>query len=86
MTTIRTVYFGAPPDFPATDQHPDAVRYGPFTVGGKTCFADCIGGEPTVEDLQAVIDPPPVELTVDQKLANAGLTREDILAIMSEGA
>lgn len=27
MTTIRCIYHGTAPDFPATDQHPDAERF-----------------------------------------------------------
>lgn len=80
---IRCVYEGAAPNFPASDQHPDAVRYGPFTIDGVTYFADALGGAPTEDDIRAVLNPPPAELSVDQKLANAGLTREDILAIVN---
>lgn len=58
MSTVRCVYHpkdGVPqePPFPATDQHPDAVRY---LVG--LYYVDAIGGEPTLAELQAVIDPP----------------------------
>lgn len=51
MSTIRCVYSFAP-SFPASDQHPDAVRYG---VAGKV--VDAIGGEPTAEDVVAFLAP-----------------------------
>ena len=41
MSTIRCIY-SAEPNFPATDQHPDAVRY---QVAGV--WVDAIDGEPT---------------------------------------
>lgn len=55
MSTIRIVY-SEEPNFPATDQHPDAVRYvvGPHIV-------DAIGGEPTLEEIEAVLHPPVIE-------------------------
>lgn len=51
MSTIRCIYSRAPA-FPATDQHPDAVRY---TVAGKV--VDAIGGEPTAEEVAAFLAP-----------------------------
>lgn len=53
MSTIRCMYRVEPP-FPATDQHPDAVRH--FVAGW---FVDAIGGEPTEAEVQAVLEPPP---------------------------
>jgi hypothetical protein len=52
MSIVRTLYVEEP-SFPATDQHPDAVRY-PCNVGGFL-FVDAIGGEPTVAELEAVL-------------------------------
>jgi hypothetical protein len=52
--TIRCIYT-AEPSFPATDQHPDAVRY---QVAGY--WVDAIGGEPTQEEIDAVLLPPSV--------------------------
>jgi hypothetical protein len=49
--TIRCVY-SEEPSFPATDQHPDAVRY---QVGGY--WVDAIGGEPTLGEVEAVVAP-----------------------------
>lgn len=63
--TIRTVY-SEEPTFPATDQHPDAVRY---EVAGY--WVDAIGGEPTPEEVVAFVTPdadPP-------HLNNGGLAR-----------
>lgn len=52
MSTIRCIY-SEPPKFPATDQHPDAVRY---VVGGR--IVDAIGGQPTQAEVDAVLTPP----------------------------
>jgi hypothetical protein len=49
--TIRTVYTEAPP-FPATDQHPGAVRY---HVGGR--WVDAVGGQPTTGEIDAFLHP-----------------------------
>ena len=49
MSTIRVIY-EKDPGFPATDQHPDAVRY---QVGTK--FVDAIGGQPTQAEVDAVL-------------------------------
>lgn len=57
MSIIRCVY-SREPSFPATDQHPDAVRY---TVAGHT--VDAIGGEPTPEEVAAFLAPPVPTLT-----------------------
>jgi hypothetical protein len=54
MSTIRCIYDKAP-NFPATDQHPDAVRY---QVGSK--WVDAIGGQPTQAEIDAVLNPVPV--------------------------
>lgn len=57
MSTIRVIYRVAP-TFPATDQHPDAVRY-PFTHPSLgQLYVDAVGGSPT----QAEID---VKLGID---------------------
>lgn len=48
MSTILVIY-ETEPKFPATDQHPDAVRY---VVDGLVI--DALGGQPTIEDVRAV--------------------------------
>jgi hypothetical protein len=58
MSQIRVVYHDHEPRFPATDQHPDALRYtvGPYVV-------DAIDGEPTLAEIQAMFarqEPPSV--------------------------
>lgn len=58
MSQIRCIYHGAAPEFPATDQHPDARRYGPVTIEGVACFIDAIGGEPTADEIKAVLARP----------------------------
>ena len=53
MSAIRCIYSGAPPLFPATDQHPSAVRY---QVGAV--WVDAIGGRPTQAEVDAILNPP----------------------------
>lgn len=55
MTTIRIVYW-VEPNFPATDQHPDALRT-TLTFEGNTVWVDYIGDVPTVDDVDAVVHP-----------------------------
>lgn len=52
MSTIRIVY-SAEPKFPASDQHPNAVRY----VFGSL-WVDAIDGVPTQQEVDAVLSPP----------------------------
>lgn len=52
MTTIRCIY-EEEPNFPGTDQHPDAVRY----HVGKLVI-DAIGSEPSKAEIDAVLNPP----------------------------
>jgi hypothetical protein len=69
--SIRCIYTEEP-NFPATDQHPDALRYkvGPVWV-------DAVGGEPTQADVDAVLTPPP-----DYRvLAMTALQESDLVAI-----
>lgn len=74
MSTIRCVYHpvngkATEPDWPATAQHPDAVRY---LVG--LYYVDAIGGKPTAQDVDAVLNPPAAlsqaEQFVDAMLAD----------------
>lgn len=53
MTIIRVVY-EAPPDFPASDQHPAAQRH---QVGKY--WVDAVGGAPTQAEVDAFLTPPP---------------------------
>ena len=74
MSIIRRLY-DRDPGFPATDQHPDAVRY-PIEVGVFR-FVDAVGGEPTLEEIEAVLAPPTPVRTKDDILADiAALTAE----------
>lgn len=52
MATVLVVYHQEEPNFPATAQHPDAVRY---HIGDK--WVDAIGGQPTQEEIDAVLNP-----------------------------
>lgn len=56
MSTIRAMY-EKDPGFPATDQHPNAVRY-PI-IAGVYRFADAIGGQPTQAEVDALLKPVP---------------------------
>ena len=78
MTQIRCIY-SAEPKFPATDQHPDAVRY---QVGKN--WVDAIGGEPTQAEIDAVLNPPPRQDTTEQKLALIGLTVVELKAALAQ--
>ena len=72
---IRTVY-EKEPNFQATDQHPDAVRYkvGKWTV-------DAIGGEPTPGEVLEVLNPPVRVRTPLEKLEAAlGITVAELRA------
>lgn len=53
MSAIRCIYLSGPPSFPATDQHPSAVRH---QVGGV--WVDAIGGIPTEAEVDAALHPP----------------------------
>lgn len=93
MSAIRVIYHGAAPNFPATDQHPDAVRYGPVTIASTVYYVDAIGGEPTTDEISAVLHPPAaVPATVSdrqffQALAMAGaITQAEALAAVKTGA
>ena len=50
MATIRVIY-SEEPTFPATDNHPEAVRY---QISGM--WVDALDGAPTAEDVQAYLD------------------------------
>lgn len=65
--SIRTIY-EAEPNFPATDQHPDALRY---RVG--ELWVDAVGGEPTPDQVAAVLTFRPVPQTVYLWQAKAAL-------------
>lgn len=57
--TIRCIYHDAEPRFPATDQHPQAVRYTvPSALLGRDVLVDTVGGEPTTQEVDALLTPP----------------------------
>jgi len=72
MTQIRCIY-SEEPKFPATDQHPDAVRY---QVGAN--WVDAIGGEPTQAEIDAVLAPP-IPQSVTPYQARAALLAAGLL-------
>ena len=53
MSDIKAVYLNQAPDFPASIQHPDAIRY---KVGEY--WVDAVGGEPTAKEVADLLDPP----------------------------
>lgn len=55
-TTIRVIYQVAP-NFPATDQHPAAVRYS-VDVDGTTWVVDAVGDAPTPDDVRPFLVAP----------------------------
>lgn len=58
MSQIRIIHHGHQPSSPATDQHPDAKRYGPITrANGGIVYVDALGGEPTLAEIEAVLAP-----------------------------
>lgn len=77
---IRVVYSEAP-NFPATAQHPDAVRY---KIG--KWIVDAIG-KPTLAEVEAFVNPPAekVETVADLKaalIAKGTITEADVAAVM----
>lgn len=56
MSTIRVIYHEQEPNFPATDNHPDAVRYPIEHPTRGVLFADAIGGEPSLAEIDAVLN------------------------------
>lgn len=52
MSVVIRCIYTVEPSFPATDQHPDAVRY---QVSGY--FVDAIGGAPSAADVAAILGP-----------------------------
>jgi hypothetical protein len=79
MSTIRCIYHGQAPAFPATDQHPHAKRYGPIATPDGAVFVDAIGGAPSVEEIDAVLHPPAApEPDMAEKLAAAGISVSEL--------
>ena len=93
MSDIRCIYQGKSPDFPASDQHPDAKRHGPINLSnGSIVFVDAIGGEPTLDEITSMLNPAdPVPQQISdrqffQQLAISGtITQADALAAVKTG-
>lgn len=71
MSTIRCTY-DAEPAFPATDQHPDALRW---QVAGL--WVDAIGGEPTQAEIDAHLGTDAAGLAKQQRIATDESERGD---------
>ena len=71
---IRAVY-SAQPTFPATDQHPNAVRY---QVGAR--WVDAVGGEPTAQEVETAMVPLVYRdgLAIDQRLRTTNATPAEL--------
>jgi hypothetical protein len=83
MSTIRCIYHDTAPEFPASDQHPDARRYGPLTLtDGSIVFVDAIGA-PTSDEVLAVLNPPVQLETPAQKLAATGLSVAELKVLLA---
>ena len=85
MSQIRVIYTEEP-DFPATDQHPDAVRY---VIGDV--WVDAIGGLPLQSEIDAILHPLPgvippttsellieIEALTKALIANSVVTEKEI--------
>jgi hypothetical protein len=59
MSAIRCIYTEEP-KFPASDQHPAAVRY---VVGAL--WVDAVGGAPTQTEIDAILHPSVVKSAID---------------------
>jgi len=85
MSQIRVVYSpdadGNPqkPPFPPEDQHPGARRY---YIGDLV--VDAIGGEPSPEEIDAVLNPPVEVKSLTEKLAAIGITLQALKEELSK--
>lgn len=62
MSTVRCIYSDEAPRFPATDQHPAAARYAVRSAYlGRDVLVDAVGGEPTTQEVDALLAPPTPE-------------------------
>jgi hypothetical protein len=55
MSTMRVIYT-TKVEWPATDNHPDPVRYEFEHPGFGELYVDAIGGEPTLAKIDAVFE------------------------------
>lgn len=82
MSQIRCIYHASAPSFPATDQHPQAQRYSVRSEHlGRDVLVDAVGGEPTTQEVDAVLNPP--LLSAAAKFAAMGITPEDVKAYLA---
>jgi len=74
MSMIRAAY-EKEPSFPATDQHPDAVRY-VISGGGKFTCADVINGPPMQAEVDAFLGLDAAGLAKQQRFATDNAERD----------
>lgn len=63
---IRAIYRDVAPSWPASDNHPSAIRY-QKTLGGVTVFVDAVGSEPTNQECIDLLSPPTAEQVYDSE-------------------
>lgn len=75
MSTIRIIYhpkvdgsFNAP-NFPATDQHPSAVRYQFVHPSHGNLTIDAIGGAPVQAEIDVLLSPPVLDKDAEARKA-----------------
>jgi hypothetical protein len=67
---IRCVYEVKEPNFPATDNHPQAVRYH-FNISGVDYWVDAVGTPPTLQEVTDFVSPPSAAAITDSQRAYA---------------
>lgn len=79
MSAIRCIYHPnqdgsrRDPGFPATDQHPQAVRYAFDHPVRGALNVDAVGGAPVLSEIDAILTPPPPS-TADMEAACVAAT------------
>lgn len=84
MSQIRCVYHpvdgkATEPEWPASAQHPDALRY---LVGNY--YVDAIGGKPTQQEIDAVLTPPAPKSEASSMVEKIAADPEALAALKAE--
>lgn len=86
MSQIKAIYYPQPPAFLPSMQHPDAQR---FTIAHPTrgqIYVDAVGGEPTMDEIDAVFNPPTAGGAEGVSRRQRGQELEELERRMSHGA